>query len=443
MPTQNAEQYFRELSAKILARLDDSEVLLITLAGEQSDFVRLNRNCVRQAGTVSQQTLHLELNRGQKQTSAQFNLSGDSIMDMERATVLLKQQRELLPYLPDDPFIHYATGRHDTHYIAENKLPDAAEVIDEVINTAAGLDLVGIWASGEMVHGFANSFGQFNWHQTNNFNFDWSVYLQADKAVKQNYAGYQWDSDFFNQKITYARQALDLLSKTPKTIEPGRYRVFLSPSAVNELMQLLNWGAFGLKSHRTLQTPLLKLSKQEVKLHDEVCITENNAMGLTPPFTSKGFIKPDQVSLIEHGEYHSCLANSRSAKEYNVPPNCSVEHPQSLEIKGGTLHQNDILSALDTGVFVSNLWYCNYSDRNHCRITGMTRFACLWVENGVPVAPLNVMRFDESIYHMFGDKLLDLTEEREHIFETSTYHQRSEDSTLLPGALVEDFTFTL
>ena len=73
----------------------------------------------------------------------------------------------------------------------------------------------------------------------------------------------------------------------------------------------------------------------------------------------------------------------------------------------------------------------------------MTRFACLWVENGVPVAPLNVMRFDESIYHMFGDKLLSLTDEREHIYETSTYHQRSEDSALLPGALIDDFAFTL
>jgi predicted Zn-dependent protease len=440
---QKPDQYFRELSENIFTRLADSEVLLLTLEGEQSDFVRLNRNCIRQAGAVSQQTLHLDLNKGQKQTSAQFNLCGDLTTDLERAVTLLKQQRELLPCLPDDPFIHYAIERHDTCYIAENKLPEPGDAIDEVIKTAAGMDLVGVWASGEMVHGFANSFGQFNWHQASNFNFDWSVYLQSDKAIKQNYAGYEWRSNFFNQKIAYARQTLDLLAKTPKTIVPGRYRVFLSPGAINELMQLLNWGAFGLKSHRTLQTPLLKLSRQEVKMHDEVCLTENNSMGLTPPFTSKGFIKPDQVTLIEHGKYHSCLADSRSAKEYNVPSNCSVEHPQSLEIRGGTLHQDNVLEELDTGVFVSNLWYCNYSDRNHCRITGMTRFACLWVENGIPVAPLNVMRFDESIYHMLGDKLLGLTEEREHIFDCGTYQRRSEDSALLPGALIEDFTFTL
>jgi len=443
MPAQNAEQYFRELSDKVLAEVGDSEVLLMTLAGEQSDFVRLNRNCVRQAGTVNQQTLHLDLNSGKKQASAQFNLSGDLAMDLQRATAMLNQQRELLPHLPDDPFIHFATERNDTHYIAENKLPDAHEVVDDVINTAAGLDLVGIWASGEMMHGFANSFGQFNWHQANNFNLDWSVYLQADKAVKQNYAGFDWDSELFKQKIDYARQTLTLLKQSPKTISPGRYRVFLSPSAINELMGLLSWGAFGLKSHRTLQTPLLKLAKQEVQLNAGISMKENSAMGLVPPFTSKGFIKPDSVTLIEAGEYRSCLSDSRSAKEYEMTTNCSVEHPQSLEIEGGTLHQSDILEALDTGVFISNLWYCNYSDRNHCRITGMTRFACLWVENGKAVAPLNVMRFDESVYRLFGDKLLGLTTDREHIFDSSTYQQRSEDSALLPGALVDDFTFTL
>ena len=37
---------------------------------------------------------------------------------------------------------------------------------------------------------------------------------------------------------------------------------------------------------------------------------------------------------------------------------------------------------LDTGIYVNNLWYLNYSDRPAGRITGMTRFATLWVEEG-------------------------------------------------------------
>jgi predicted Zn-dependent protease len=40
------------------------------------------------------------------------------------------------------------------------------------------------------------------------------------------------------------------------------------------------------------------------------------------------------------------------------------------------------LKTLGTGVYISDLHYLNYSDRQACRMTGMTRFACLWVEDG-------------------------------------------------------------
>ena len=73
----------------------------------------------------------------------------------------------------------------------------------------------------------------------------------------------------------------------------------------------------------------------------------------------------------------------------------------------------------------------------------MTRFATFWVENGEIQAPLNVMRFDETIYRVLGENLLGLTSEREMILDPSTYSGRSTDSGRMPGALVEDFTFTL
>ena len=73
----------------------------------------------------------------------------------------------------------------------------------------------------------------------------------------------------------------------------------------------------------------------------------------------------------------------------------------------------------------------------------MTRFASLWVENGRIVAPLNVMRFDETLYNILGENLIALTQDTEHIFDASTYERRSESSSRLPGALVEDFNLTL
>ncbi|MEJ2310458.1 MAG: metallopeptidase TldD-related protein [Gammaproteobacteria bacterium] len=438
------QAYFRELSEKIFALLtSDSEVLLLNFRGEQSDFVRFNKSRIRQAGHVAQNRLTLTLIADRRQAKASFDLSIALAADLALARELLLQLRQQLSFLPEDPYLHYATEIQDTCHVEKNRLPGAADAVREVLAAAQDLDLVGLWAGGEVSRGFANSLGQFNWHVNYNFNFDWSVYSREDKAIKQSYAGFDWNSDYVQQEIEYARQTLPLLATPPHSISPGHYRVFIAPSAMQELTNLLNRGGFGLKSHRTAQTPLLKMREEGMRLHPGVRFIENHKSGLMPAFTDTGFIKPDAVTLIDNGTYQHCLANARSAREFGLPVNCDIEHPQSLEIAGGELHQDRILSELDTGIFISNLWYSNYSDRNNCRITGMTRFACLWVESGIPVAPLNVMRFDESIYHIFGDKLVALTAEHEHIFDTSSYDNRSQASSRLPGALVDDFRLTL
>ncbi|MNY37747.1 hypothetical protein D3C86_1723300 [compost metagenome] len=109
----------------------------------------------------------------------------------------------------------------------------------------------------------------------------------------------------------------------------------------------------------------------------------------------------------------------------------------------GSLEQDEILARLGDGLYIGNLWYLNYSDRPAARITGMTRFACFWVEDGKLQAPLASMRFDDSLYDLLGSQLEALTRERELSLSTSTYRQRHNDSTLLPGALLRRLTLTL
>jgi predicted Zn-dependent protease len=437
------QDYFQALSNKIFGSLSGDEILLLNFTGEDSDFTRFNHNKIRQSGHVHQQSLQLDLINDRRQCNGQFNLCGDMQADARHATQLIKNLRDQLKLLPNDPYINFAREVNNTTQTSENDLPDSDAAITEAIKSAKGLDLVGIWASGEMSRGFANSLGQFNWHSNFNFNFDWSVYHQGDKAVKENYAGFKWNPEFLNQKIALIRNTLPLLGRNPVTIKPGQYRVFLAPAALQEIFDLLNWGGFGLKSHRTAQTPLIKMVRENFRLDAQINIVENHREGLTPIFSREGFILPESISLIENGVYKNCLVNKRSAMEYDAEVNCDIEHSCSLQMGGGQLHQDKILQELDTGIYISNLWYCNYSDRNNCRITGMTRFASMWVEDGEPVAPLDVMRFDESVLNILGSKLVALTEEHEHIFDAGSYHQRSDSSWSLPGALVNDFTLTL
>ena len=74
----------------------------------------------------------------------------------------------------------------------------------------------------------------------------------------------------------------------------------------------------------------------------------------------------------------------------------------------------------------------------------MTRFATFWVEDGEIAAPLDVMRFDETVYRMLGENLVGLTAERELVLDPGSYLERATTTSgRFPGALVEDFNFTL
>lgn len=437
------QAYFNALVEQLSARLDVGEVLLCELSAEDSDFVRLNQNRVVQAGHVNQIELNLSLICGQRQASARCCVAGDMAADVPLLMDWIARLREQRTVLDDDPFLLFNKHVQNSETIVPRSLPASASMVAEIMSLAEDLDLVGHLASGTVYRGFGNSLGQRNWYCKANFNFDWSLFQKNGKAVKAQYAGFEWDRDLFARKMDSARSDLEILDNPSVAVEPGHYRVFLTPAALSELVQTMSWGGFGLKSRRTMQTPLIKLAQQNVSLDERVTMVEHNAQGIGPNFTMQGFVKPDKVILIDSGELRDSLVSSRSAQEFEAPVNTESEYPCALEMWGGNLAEDEVLSALDNGLYVNNVWYTNFSDRNDCRITGMTRYACFLVENGRVKAPIDPMRFDESAYNLFGDKLMGLTAEREFIFDTDTYERRSTASLHLPGVLADDFTLTL
>jgi predicted Zn-dependent protease len=102
-----------------------------------------------------------------------------------------------------------------------------------------------------------------------------------------------------------------------------------------------------------------------------------------------------------------------------------------------------VLAKLDTGLYIGNLWYVNFSDRMNCRLTGMTRFATFWVENGQIVAPLEAMRFDDSLYRVLGSELEQLGAQAELLLSDSTWGERATGGMQLPGILTRSFELTL
>ena len=421
------------------------------LRAESSDFLRFNHAALRQATGVQQAYLTVAVERGQRRSEGTLSLVGDPALDEKR----LKAERALLvaqlDLIADDPFLQRPTAATHSQRDDRGLLPDAAHVIGCVHEMAAlrlKQDFVGFYAAGPVAHAFGDSLGSRHWHRVESFHFEWCLYHRADKAVKTVYAGTHWDDAAFCARLEAAAQRVPLLTREPRSLKPGAYRAALAPMAMAEILGTLGWSGFSLKARRTGVSSLMRLQHGEAAFARGFDLEEAFAQAPTPAFTDEGFARPPRVALVDGGQLPASggtLNSARSAAEYGLPANGvgAGESPQALHLRGGSIVDGDLLRALDTGLYISNLWYLNYSDRAACRMTGMTRYACFWVEGGELVAPINVMRFDDDALRLFGSGLIGLTATPEFIPGGDTYGCRGLASVTTPAALVEGFVLTL
>ncbi|MBC5794404.1 TldD/PmbA family protein [Sphaerospermopsis sp. LEGE 00249] len=439
------ESNFNQLIEMLLAKKADSEHFTVRLNSERSQFTRFNHAKVRQTGLVADGSITLTLMENQRSSFCKFPFTGNWDIDWQTAYQALQDLREELHLLPVDPYLVLPTGNNVSREVHTGKLLAPENVVNSILESVANLDFTGIYAGGVIIRGYGDSNGQKHWFATDSFNLDYSLIIKSGKAVKGTFAGSAWDEAAYVDKINDGKKQLALLSRQPKELPRGNYKTYFAPAAVAELLGMLSWGAISEASIQQGNSALAALSRQEKQLSSKFVLKENFTSGLVPRFNNLGEISPEELTLIENGVLVNSLVNSRTAKEYNKPANGanSSETLRSPEIKTGDLAFADILRSLDTGLYVSNLHYLNWSDRQTARITGMTRYACFWVENGEIVAPIENLRFDESLYRCWGsENLVDLTNFQEFIPEVGTYESRQLGGTLVPGMLVEDFTYS-
>ena len=438
------QNYFKKISDLLFNALESSEILILNFDAEETDFVRYNKSKIRQAGRVHQVSLDINLIKKGKTLRSSLRLSTEYNKDKTLLVRTLFFLRREVNELPKDPYLIYEKNINSSNLIDDQGL-NAQDMSSRILDISSSHDMVGILSSGKIIKGFANSLGQFNWHESDSFNFDWSLYDDNGKAVKQNYADRKWNQDTFTRLYAESAQQLSVISNDEQKVEPGSYRVYLSPSALNEIIDMMSWGGFSYKANKIGSSPLHLMAKGDREFDKSVSFSEDLSNGISPKFHSDGFIKPNNTELITEGKYQKSLISPRSALEYSVKHNAAedYESPVSIKLETGKINSKKILETLGTGIYLNNLWYLNFSDRNNARVTGLTRFGCFYVKDGELVGPINTMRFDETMYNIFGTKLAGLTNEQQLLMDTSTYEQRSVHSSTIPGAVVEDFRLTL
>jgi predicted Zn-dependent protease len=433
------------LTDTLAAVPDPKPHFTLTLRGEHTQFVRFNHAKVRQTGTVQDARLALTLMQDDRSSTCELGCTGDWETDWAGLQSALADLRHELPQLPVDPYFVLPSGEQHSREVTLGTLLAPNAVAETVLSPVIGLDFAGIYAAGDLFRAYADSAGQRHWFSTQSFDLDYSLFTADGQAVKATLAGSHWQDDRYHAQLATCKTQLGQLSQPAKAIPRGHYRTYLAPAAVAELVSMLNWGGASEAAIQQGSSCLGMLQRQEKFLSQRFTLRENFQHGLIPRFNEWGDIAPMDLPVITAGNLTNTLVSRRSAKEYGKPANgaTSGEGLRSPYLSPGTLPPDQILTQLGTGLYVSNLHYLNWSDRPAGRITGMTRYACFWVEQGEIIAPIENLRFDESLYRYFGDTLLDLTTTVEFVPEISTYDYRSIGGSWVPGILVDNFTYTL
>lgn len=439
------ETIFGQLADEVASVLPGAIQFTLTLRGEDSQFTRFNRARVRQTGRVSDGNLTLTVMQADRMASATVPFVGNFGTDWPLLKTALADLQTMVPQLPVDPFVVLPTGSATSRTVNQGEILAADAIASALLSPVQTLDFTGIYAGGLIFRGYADSAGQHHWFESTSFSLDFSLFDPQNRAVKGTFAGNQWQQDKFIDKISQAKHQLAMMARPTKTIKRGQYRTYLAPAAVAELLHMFSWGGVGEADLQQGNSAFGLLRQGKRQLSTKFTLQENFQQANMPRFNTYGEVAPLQLPIIERGQLVNSLVSSRSAREYHTPSNYASrgEHLRAPEILSGTLAADQILPSLDRGLYLSNLHYLNWSDHPNGRVTGMTRYACFWVEHGEIVAPIENLRFDESLYHCFGDGLMALTDFQETIPVIDTYDQRGLGDSRVPGILTENFTYTL
>lgn len=448
MSTNQWENVFTTAKNLLLKDLKGNEEMNLSFSAEESEFIRFNHAKIRQATQVTQGELSLELQNGNKKSSLTIPFSQDEAQNKSLLLKSLETLRYELENLPEAPFVSEFPAGGESKNILTGNLPEKENFVATLQRFCLEdnkMDLAGYLTSGVCHRANANSKGQFHWFSSESFFFDYSLYTAKEKAVKGSYAGSDYKEADLLAALKDSKMALEVMDQESVVIKPGEYKVYLAPAALSEIGGLLGWHAMSGSAYKRGECPLADLYDKKSTFHPAVTIKENFKHGLSPRFNELGEVCDEEVVLVEKGEMKQLLVSADTEKEYGLKSNkaSAGEAPRALEIETGELPREEILKEIGTGLYLSNLHYLNWSDKNKGRITGMTRFGCLWVEDGKVVGPIKDMRFDETLYHIFGNGLQAITNFSEVCMTTDTYYRRGIGGSVLPGLVVDGFKFTL
>jgi predicted Zn-dependent protease len=242
-------------------------------------------------------------------------------------------------------------------------------------------------------------------------------------------------------------------TKDAQAIEPGAYRAVLQAYALADLINYFAYdslGALGLLEERSYFAGRLgqKVFDEKITLHDDAL----DERGLPKAFDFEGSPK-QRVALVEDGVARGVVWDRVTARRAggdargtgHAPPVGLQSYgplPFALSLAGGEAESLDeLVAAVDDGIYVTRLHYLGVVHPREGVITGMTRDGTFRIRDGKVAEPLNNLRFTVAVPQMLAD-VPALTRDVTLVNASDFYGERYASGVLTPSIATAHFNIT-
>jgi PmbA protein len=269
-----------------------------------------------------------------------------------------------------------------------------------------GVEAHGIWTVAEQEQGWALGGGDAGAERRSD------AYMKVICIAPSGRSGYAAASsvaiaDLDARALAERAAAKAVAPGEPAELPPGEYPVVFEPHAAGWLCDLLAGCAFNGLAHAEGRGALDgKIGEAVAAPAINLADSPGHPRSLPRSFDAEGTRK-SPIPLIQDGVAHgvvhdlrsAALAEARTTGHALTPGGDPAgPHPTNLVLAGGGANgEEELCAPVESGVYVTRLWYANVVRPKETLVTAVTRDGTFLIEDGRATRPLRDLRLTDSV----------------------------------------------
>jgi len=432
----------RETARDVIKTVSEStnRYATVNIIETDSGVTRFANSEITQNVSITNTSISVTVYEGKREATCSTNdVNSDGIK------ALVKDAEALLAFVPEGDYEPFEMSHEPVvESVSDGKLANAfgitqrAEIIKSGIKEAGdGFSVSGALTLDRIVLAIGDTKGAFRYTAYDKVSFN-TVFTHADGAAGAGECCSFTDipdiaAEFKNAATTAAK------ARNPVSIEPGAYKVVLSPLAFGDLIQ---FAAYMMGAESVEDGDSFTIGKIGERVFGEnLTIIDDSANPLLKPlrFDYEGTPRKS-LSLIDKGVVRTCLYDNKLAARHKVENTGHAVsnkgrggYPTNIIVEIGDKSLDEIIGEVDNGIFINEFHYTNFVNPRRLQITGLIRNGTFLIKNGKIAEPITTMRFTVSLLEAFSN-----------ILAISDKHTLVDSyiGALIPAVCIDNFLFT-